>query len=380
MAKRDYYEILGVSRDADDRTIKKAFREKSLKYHPDRNPGDTHAEEQFKLVAEAYEVLSNAEKRRLYDQFGHEGLNSSGFSGFRNVDDIFSHFSDFFGEFFGFGQRRQSRNGPARGDDIQIDLEISYEEAATGIVRDISIRQPEHCDSCNGTGAAPGTSPETCPTCQGQGEVRMRQGFLLVSTVCPQCRGEGRVIKKRCPTCHGNGQKLVDKTISVDIPAGIDDGMRIRHRGRGGAGRRGGPPGDLYVLVRLAEHPHLVRDGYDVHSEVSISYTRAALGQTLVIPALKGETQIEIPPGTQPNDTITIRNAGFPRLPQDGRGFGDHIVHVRVVIPHSLTSEERSLLEKLASLEETTNGKAAYETSGKPKKKSFFQRLKEAVE
>jgi molecular chaperone DnaJ len=381
-AKRDYYEVLGVSREADERVVKKAFREKSLKYHPDRNAGDKEAEEQFKLVAEAYEVISNPDKRRLYDQFGHEGVSGAGFSGFQNADDIFSHFSDIFGEFFGFGQRR-SRTGPARGDDLQIEVELSYEDAARGVTRDLPLRQRVNCEACTGTGAQPGSTPEPCPTCQGHGEVRMRQGFLLVTTACPQCRGEGRIIKKPCQTCQGQGQKTVEQKISVEIPAGIDDGMRIRHRGKGGAGRRSGPAGDLYVQIRLAEHPHFVRHGYDIHSEAAISYARAALGLKLKLPTLWGEQEVEIPAGTQPNDKITLRGVGFPRLAQEGRGQGDHIVHVRVEIPHSLSPEEAELLAKLAALEEKSQNGHANKSSAeknKGKRKSLFQRIKEAVE
>lgn len=375
MAKRDYYEVLGVARDADEKAIKKAFREKSLQYHPDRNPGNKEAEEQFKLVAEAFEVLSNPEKRQRYDRFGHEGM--SGQQGFHNVDDIFSHFSDFFGEMFGFAGRR-GRGGPSRGDDAQIEVEISYEEAARGVTRELALQQKATCDTCNGSGAAPGYSPETCGTCNGQGEVRMRQGFLLVSAQCPHCRGEGKVIKKPCATCNGSGQKIITETLSIDIPAGIDDGMRIRHRGRGSAGRRGGPSGDLYVLVRLAEHAHLVRNGYDVHTEVGISYARAALGCKLNVPTLQGETPLEIPPGTQPGDTFTLRGQGFPRLPQEGRGTGDEIVHIRVEIPQHLSAEETELLTRLATLEDAASGKSKNDPP--KKKKSFFQRLREAVE
>ena len=374
--KRDYYEVLGLSRDADEKTIKKAFREQSLKYHPDRNSGDKASEEQFKMVAEAYEVLSSADKRRLYDQFGHEGLSGAGYSGFQNVgvDDLFSQFSDIFGDMFGFSRRGgRGGNGAQRGDDMQVEVELTYEEAASGVSKEVTLRLRVPCDICSGSGAADGYTPETCRTCNGSGQATMRQGFLIVASVCPHCRGEGKIIKKPCTGCQGNGLKIAEQKLNVDIPSGIDDGMRIRQRGRGGAGKRGGPTGDLYVLVRLAEHQHFIRHQYDLHSEVSISPAHAALGYKTKIPILGGEKDLEIPAGSQSGDTIVFRNGGFPYLAQDGKGQGSHQVHIHIEIPKSLTPEAAELYAKLAALEE------GGQKTSKPRKKGFFQQLKDAV-
>jgi molecular chaperone DnaJ len=367
--KRDYYEILGVAKDADEKLIKKAFREQSLKYHPDRNPNDKNAEEQFKTVAEAYEVLSSAEKRKLYDQFGHEGLNGAGFSGFQNVgvEDLFSHFSDIFGDMFGMGGRRRNSNGAQRGDDMQVEVEITYEEAANGVTKEIPMKVRAHCDTCNGSGAAAGSTAETCRTCNGSGQATMRQGFLIVQSTCPHCRGEGKIIKSPCGTCKGAGLKVIDQKVTVDIPAGIDDSMRIRQKGRGGAGKRGGPAGDLYVLVHLAEHQHFFRNRYDLHSEVAISPAHAALGHKIKVPVLGGEKEIDIPAGAQPSDVVTIRGGGFPYLAQDGKGKGNHQIHIRVDIPKGLSAEAKELYTKLAALEDGPK---------KADKRGFFERLK----
>jgi molecular chaperone DnaJ len=366
MTKKDYYEILGVSKSASADEIKKAYRQLALKYHPDRNPGDAEAETRFKEAAEAYEVLGDPEKRRIYDQFGHEGLSRTGFHEFTSFDDIFSSFSDIFGDMFGFpGGRRGGRRRPSKGADLRYDATITLEEAAKGTEIELEIPKTIPCEECGGTGAEPGTTPEKCGTCGGKGQVYRSQGFFTISTTCPTCRGAGQVIKKPCRQCSGSGHVTKRRQLKVKIPAGVDTGATMRVSGEGELGDLGGPPGDLYVFISLAPHDTFVRQGDDLYVEMPISFVHAALGTTLKVPTLDGETDLEIRPGTQPDEIYTIKGKGIKHL----RGSGQGVLHVgiKVEIPKKLTKEQEDLLRKFA------------ETSGDevkdPKKKKLFGRF-----
>lgn len=347
MTKRDYYEVLGISREADASEVKRAYRKLAVQYHPDRNPDDPTAEEKFKEAAEAYEVLSDAEKRRTYDRFGHEGLKGQGFTGFSGFDDIFSHFGDIFGDIFGFGGGR-GRRSARRGADLRIDLSITFEEAARGTTKELPIQRSEPCERCSGTGAEPGTSPETCSTCGGRGQVVHSQGLFMISTTCPRCHGNGQTIARHCRTCEGRGQQRIEKTVQVQIPAGVDNGTRIRIGGEGEPGERGAVPGDLYVFLRVEPHPFFERDEYDLHCEVPVGIIQAVLGDKLEVPTLDGPEKIKIEPGTQPGELIRIRGKGIPHV--RGRGRGDLVVHVKVVVPRKISRKQKDLLEKFAEL------------------------------
>ena len=360
-AKPDYYEVLGVSRESDASEIKRAYRKAAMKYHPDRNPGDATAEERFKESAEAFEVLNDPEKRRLYDQFGHEGPSRAGFSGFSGSDEIFSHFGDLFSDLFGnlgFGSRRAG--GPQRGADIKVDLEVSIQEVLAGAERDITVPRREHCTTCGGNGCEPGHSPQSCQQCGGRGQVVHRQGFFTLQTTCPVCRGEGTIITHPCGGCSGTGSVQKETTLTVNVPAGVDDGQTLRIQGRGQPGTRGGPPGNLYVVLRVEQDPRFVRDEFDVHSKLQISMYQAALGCKATVDTLEGTSELELEPGVQPGDTVLLRGRGIPRLGGGARGRrGDHHVHVEVVVPEDLSAEE---VESLAALAE-----ARGETVGQPK-------------
>lgn len=347
-AKRDYYDVLGVSRDAGTAEIKRAYRKKALQHHPDRNPGDRDAEEEFKCAAEAFEVLSDPEKRRLYDQFGHEGPSRVGFQGFTGADEIFSHFGDLFGDLFGnlgFGGRR--RGGPTRGADLEVELELEFEDVLEESEHEIKVPRRERCDECGGSGAAAGTSPTTCSQCGGSGQVMHRQGFFTLQTTCPACRGEGRKITDPCNACSGTGVVQKESSFTVTVPAGVSDGQTLRIPGRGQPGGRGGPPGSLYVVLGVEPHPDLVREDFDVHSVVEISMLQAALGCTVEVAAIGGKREITIAPGTQPGDVIVQRGRGIPVL--RGRGHGDHKIHVKVKIPTDLKDEHADTLRDLAA-------------------------------
>lgn len=363
-AKRDYYEILGVSKEAQPNEIKRAYRQAAMKFHPDRNPGDPEAEERFKEAAEAFEVLSDEQKRQLYDRYGHEGPSRAGFSGFQGTDEVFSRFGDLFGDLFGqFGFGGGGRNGPRRGGDIKLEVEIPFLEAVSGAEREIAVPRREPCDDCGGTGAAEGSKPETCSQCGGSGQVVHRQGFFVVQTTCPRCRGEGTIIRNPCGTCSGTGVVQRESTLKINIPAGVDDGQALRIPGRGQAGEKGGPPGNLYVVVRVQTDDRFERDEFDIHSEVSISMFQAALGCTVDAPALDGEIEITLDPGTQPGDVIVRRGKGIPVL--GGRGHGDQHIHVRVTVPKKLDERQVELLTELAeSMGDKTGGE-----------KGFFDRL-----
>jgi molecular chaperone DnaJ len=354
-ATRDYYEILGVSRDADEATIKKSFRRLARELHPDVNSHDPDAEDKFKEAAEAYEVLSDPDRRATYDRYGHEGLRSGGyapnFEGFGSVADIFDAFfggSGAFGDLFGGGRARPG--GPVQGGDIAVSAEIDLAAAAHGTTAEVSYEAVTLCEHCRGNGAEPGTPIETCERCGGTGQLRTVArtpfGQVVRASVCDACQGEGRVAKEPCGECHGRGRRVERAKVSVEVPAGIDDGQRIRIAGRGHAGERGGPPGDLYVLVRVREDPRFVRDGDDLVTAVDVSAPMAALGTTVKVPTIDGAVDLEIPAGTQPHETLTIRGAGIPAL--RGRRHGNLRVVVNVVVPRHLSHEQRELYQQIA--------------------------------
>jgi molecular chaperone DnaJ len=350
---RDYYEVLGVGRHADEAEIKKAFRRLARELHPDTNP-EPGAEERFKEAAEAYEVLSDGERRRLYDAYGHEGLRSGGmapnFEGFGSVADIFSAFFGSGGFDSAFGTGRGGRAGAVQGADAAVAVAIDLGEAAAGSSVEVSYDVEVRCGTCHGNGAQPGTPIVTCPRCQGSGQLqavsRTAFGQLVRTAVCDRCGGDGRVPEQPCETCRGAGRIVEPRTLHVDVPAGIADGQRIRLAGRGHAGDRGGPAGDLYVTIRVREDERFVRDGEDLHTVVDVPAPLAALGTTLTVPTLEGEIPVEIPAGTQPGEVLRLRGRGLPPL-RRGR-TGDLHVHVNVVIPRRLTREQRELFERLA--------------------------------
>jgi len=366
MVKRDYYEVLGLGRTADGGEIKKAYRRLAMEYHPDRNPGIKEAEEKFKEAAEAYEVLSDDEKRAAYDRFGHEGLRRTGFEGFSGVDDIFSHFSDLFGDLFGGGGGR-SRGRP-RGHDLRVDVELSFAEAVAGISKEVEVARHITCATCSGSGAKPGTLPERCSTCGGRGQVLHQQGFFMIGTTCPACRGEGTVIREKCKDCKGSGTTERTESLTVNIPAGVDNGQRLRISGRGEAAPRAGTPGNLYVDIHVAEDERFKRDGADIYSVVGVSITTAALGGTIDVPTLDddvtGSAKLEIEPGTQPGTVQIRKGEGIPRL--DGYGRGNHVIEITVDVPRRLSDKQKELLREFAA--------AAGEEVADEQKRSFFGR------
>jgi molecular chaperone DnaJ len=345
VSKRDYYEILEVSRTATDQEIKSSYRKLALKFHPDRNPGDKRAEDQFKEAAEAYAILSDGDKRARYDRFGHAGVGSQqGFdpSQFTGFEDIFSGLGDIFG--FGGGGRRA---GPQRGADLRYDLEIKFEQSATGVETSIQIPRHETCETCKGNGAAPGTTPTTCPQCRGSGQLRYQQGFFTVARTCGQCRGAGKVISKPCQTCRGNGTVEQMRKLTVKIPAGIATGQRLRLTGEGEGGTLGGPPGDLYVVIFVREHEFFQRDGNDLHCTVPLAFTTLALGGEIKVPGIESEQTVKVPESTQTGTTFRLRGKGMPDV--SGRGHGDLLVTVQAVTPKKLNKEQKKLLEQLAA-------------------------------
>jgi len=352
VTRRDYYEILGVSRTASDADIKTAYRKLAMKVHPDRNPGDKAAEEKFKEAAEAYAILADAEKRSLYDRFGHAGVKSvPGGPGFDpSVFQEFGDFADILGNMFGFGDLfggGRRRGGPQRGADLRYDLEISFEESARGAETTIQIPRQETCETCRGSGSAPGASASTCPQCHGQGQVRFQQGFFTVARTCPQCRGAGKVITKPCQSCRGAGRVSKERTITVKIPPGIAAGQQLRLQGEGEAGSAGGPAGHLYVVVHVQEHAFFRRDGVNLFCEIPVHFTTLALGGEVQVPTLDGTETVKVPEGTQTGTTLRLRAKGMPDV--GGRGRGDLFATVQVKTPKKLTREQRRLLEQLAS-------------------------------
>ena len=376
MAKRDYYTVLGLNRDASEDDIKKAYRKLAMKHHPDRSPDDKGAEDKFKEAKEAYEVLSDARKRAAYDQFGHAGVDASagfgagaarggpeGFGGFADA------FGDIFSEIFGQQQRGGRGSGVFRGADLRYNLELTLEEAARGTEARIRIPTMEQCETCKGSGAKPGTQPKTCPTCHGRGQVRMSQGMFSIQQTCPQCHGTGKIVPEPCETCDGAGRVRKHKTLSVKIPAGVDQDDRIRLSGEGEAGVNGGPTGDLYVVVQLKPHAVFQRDGADLHCEMPISFATAALGGEIEIPTLEGHAKVKIPTETQTGQVFRLRNKGI--RPVRGSVVGDLYCHVAVETPVKLTAQQKELLREFEAINQ--QDPAAHS----PKQKSFFDKLKE---
>lgn len=376
MAKRDYYEILGIERSASDDEIKKAYRKLAVKFHPDKNPGDKAAEEKFKELGEAYEALSDPQKRAAYDQYGHAAFDprsrarSSAGGGFHDPFDIFREVfggggggGSIFDEFFGGGRSDPSQ--PQRGDDLRYDMEITLEEAAHGCERDITISKSERCDACRGTGGEEGSKVKTCPTCGGRGQVLTSRGIFSIAQTCPACEGAGRVIEKPCRACRGSGRHEKSSKIHLRIPAGVDTGARLRSSGNGDAGLRGGPPGDLYVVLRLKQHEIFHREGDDLLCEVPIGFVQATLGAEIEVPTLEGRATVKIPAGTQPATIFRLKGKGIKNL--QGYGHGDLHVRVNVEVPSKLSSEQRKKLEEFAAL---CNGKES------PLAQSFFEKAK----
>ncbi len=377
MAKRDYYEVLGVSRDATDEEIKKAYRRLAMQYHPDRNPNNKGAEEKFKEAAEAYEVLHDPEKRSKYDRFGHEGVRSMGFEGFSNVEDIFSAFSDFFGDFgfggfgdfFGTSTRTTRRTDSNRGSDLEVKLDLKLEEITTGITKKIRIKRYVRCDICSGAGEEPGSKRTVCSTCGGTGEIRRVSrsifGQIINVTICNACWGEGKIIKNKCKHCGGEGIVKKDTMINVKIPPGVTTGNYLTLRGQGNAGRRGGEYGNIIVVINELEHKYFKRDGYDILYDLKISYPQAVLGDEVEIPTLSGKAILKIPPGGQSGKILRMGKKGIPYL--NGNGKGDQLVRINVWIPTHISQKEREILQ---SLKHSENINPKFDNNG------FFKKVK----
>lgn len=364
---RDYYDVLGVDRGASGTEIKRAYRKLAMKYHPDRNPGDTQAEDSFKEAAEAYGVLSDEEKRQRYDQFGHAGLGGAG-GGYANPEDIFSNFGDIFSDFFGgggggFGRRRRDPNAPRQGEDLQMRVNVPFEYAVHGGVHTITVPREDACDTCDGSGAAEGSKPVTCSHCQGRGVTTVQQGFMAMQTPCRACGGQGTTIEKPCKSCSGRGKVRIQQSVDVRIPAGIDTGMRMRIRGKGNDGVNGGPAGDLYLQIRVEDPDPFERDGINLHLRVPIDAVQAALGAEVSVPTLDGETDIQISPGTQHATRIPLRGEGLPDVNRKNRR-GDIIAHIDIHVPEKLSKTQREALETYAK-EASIDFKAKHALSDK---------------
>ncbi len=370
MPKRDYYEVLGVNRDASEEEIRKAYRKLAMKHHPDRNPDNPKSEELFKVAKEAYEVLSDAGKRSAYDHYGHAGVDPQVGMGAAAGGAGFGSFADAFGDIFGdiFGAGRQ-RSNVYRGADLRYNLEVSLEEAARGTETRVRIPTMEECETCGGSGAKPGTQPMTCPTCGGQGQVRMTQGFFSIQQTCPKCHGSGKVVQSPCTTCNGAGRVKHQKTLSVKIPAGVDEGDRIRLSGEGEAGVNGGPSGDLYVVIHIRPHEVFSREGNDLHCEMPISITKTALGGEIEIPTLDGYAKIRIPPETQTGKVFRLRGKGIKGVRSNAHG--DLLCHVVLETPVNLTPRQKELLQELEEINERDSGRH------NPRAKSWMDRVKE---
>ncbi len=367
-AKRDYYEVLGVTRTCTEQELKSAYRKLALQFHPDRNPNNPDAEDKFKEVSEAYAILADSDKRSVYDRFGHAGLgNSGGPTGFDAS--AFQDFGDIFGEIFGFGDafggggRRRSRS--QRGADLREDLTIEFEEAVFGTETRVTVRRHEACEDCRGSGSAPGKGASTCRSCAGRGQVRYQQGFFSIARTCPACQGSGSVITDPCAKCKGEGRILRQRTVDAKVPAGVEDGTRIRFSGGGEAGAFGGPAGDLYVVLHVKEHPFFEREGNDLHCVIPLSVTQASMGAEIRVPTMEGEHTLRIPDGTQPGTTFRIRNKGVPLL--NGHGKGDLYVEVRVQIPTKLNKRQKELLQELETTTKVNNEPMVRSLLGKVK-------------
>ena len=371
MAKQDYYDVLGVQKNASADEVKRAYRGLAMKYHPDKNPGDKAAEGKFKSCAEAYEVLSDKEKRQRYDQYGHEGLRGAGMHDFSrmNVEDIFSvfGFDDFFGGIFGGGARRGNgrRGGAAKGFDLETSVELTLEEVARGAEKTIAFTRQDNCGSCSGTGAAKGSQPVGCSACKGSGQVARGGGFFQMVSTCPQCNGAGRIVGSPCKSCKGRGKVPTKRTVSIKIPSGVHEGQGIRVTGEGEPGRQGGPNGDLYCYVKIKAHEFLQRDGNDLVAVVPISFTQAALGATIDVPSLEGTERLKVPPGTQYGSVFRIKGNGFPDIRT--RGKGDQLVQVTIETPAKLNATQQGLLRQFSELE---NKRVS------PQSRTFFEKLK----
>jgi molecular chaperone DnaJ len=348
VSKRDYYEVLEVTRTSTDTEIKSSYRRLAMKFHPDRNPGDQVAEERFKEAAEAYSVLADTQKRGLYDRFGHQGVSAAASGGgfdpsvFNGFEDILGGLGDIFGDLLGGGRRR---GGPQRGADLRYDLEISFEESANGAQTTIQIPRQENCETCHGSGSAPGSSASTCPGCQGHGQVRFQQGFFTVARTCPQCRGAGKIVTKPCSACRGAGRVARERKIPVKIPAGISTGQQLRLQGEGEAGSAGGPSGHLYVVIHVHEHEFFRRDGLNLFCEIPVNFTTVALGGEIQVPTLDGQERVKVPEGTQTGTTLRLKGKGMPDV--NGHGRGDLFATVQVRTPKKLNKEQRQLIEQL---------------------------------
>ena len=383
MAKRDYYEILGVPKNSDESQIKKAYRKVALKYHPDKNPDNKEAEEKFKEAAEAYEVLSDADKRARYDRFGHAGVNGQGgFSGGgMNMEDIFEHFGDIFGDagspfesFFGGGRSRSKTRGQ-RGSNLRIKVSLTLEEIAEGISKKIKVKKQVSCDQCGGSGAKDASSVSTCNTCRGSGYVRQVKstflGQMQTTTTCPTCKGSGQMVTANCGKCKGDGRMYAEETIDIDIPAGVAEGMQLSIRGKGNAGKAGGPAGDLLILIEEIEHEHLLRDGKNVIYDLFLNFADAALGTSVQVPTLTGKVKIKVPAGSQAGKIFRLKGKGIPEV--QGYGKGDQLINVNIWTPKKLNDEEKALLEKM-------KGMSAFQPAPGKGEKGFFERMKDFFE
>lgn len=370
MSKRCYYEVLEVTRESQEGEIKRAYRKKAMEFHPDRNPGNAEAEEKFKEAAEAYDVLRDPEKRSRYDRFGHEGVNgmNGGFGGFQSSEDIFGAFGDIFGDIFGFGGGGRGANRMQAGSDLRYNLTVSFRDAAKGTEVELNIPVTDTCDTCDGSGAAPGTSPETCAHCGGRGAVEQTQGFFRISVPCPACNGRGKVVKDPCPGCHGGGYVRKQKDLNVRIPAGVDNGSRLRLRGEGEAGMNGGPHGDLYVVITVEPDKVFKRQGQDLVLSTEITFVQAALGYKLEVPTLDEPIEMDIPKGTQSGEVFQLRGLGLPYLGSSHKG--DLLVEVKVKTPTSLNSRQEELLREFEALDEEKPMK---------KVKKLFKKAKDKV-
>lgn len=371
VTNRDYYEILGVSKSASEQELKSAYRKLAMQYHPDRNPGDASAEEKFKEAAEAYSVLSDAQKRAAYDRYGHAGVQGAAGGGTAYDPTIFADFSDIFGDFFGFGDLfggggGRRRNRAVRGEDLRYDLEIGFEEAVFGTSVELQVPRHETCETCNGSGAASSNGITACQVCRGTGTQTIQQGFITMRRTCGSCGGTGQILRDPCKTCNGRRYVRKERKLKVNIPAGVDDDTRLRLQGEGEAGANGGPAGDLYVVLRVKEHKLFHREGQDLRVRVPINVAQAVLGDEIRIPTLEGEEPLKVPEGTQPGMQFRIRNKGVPYL--NGSGRGDLYVHLDVEIPEKLTKDQRKLFEQLRD---------TLPSAGAPKEKGLFEKVKD---